>query len=46
MNDSLSPGYIDAVARAARLDLAAVEVGEPRNPSTGGSRLTELIRSA
>ena len=38
-------GYQQAVTRAARMDQAAEEAGEPhRNPTTGMHRLTELIR--
>lgn len=42
---ALKKGYFHAVERAERLEIAAVEAGEPgRNPTTGVFRLTESIR--
>ena len=41
----MQPGYDDALRRARDLSLEADRHGKPeRNPTTGVSRLTELIR--
>jgi hypothetical protein len=46
MFDDFRVGYSAAVDRAARMDRDAVEMAETnRNPSTGVSQLTELIRT-